>query len=308
LTNLPQPPLPPDPYGAVPWARPAGVSPRFGQILPPRPAVLSGISTGQAWGGLGLTVVMLVLTLVLLPFGLTMVYYFLEGSPRDPDWQPPMAPLILIAKSISAAMAAALLVGLARGWRTSMSEFGVRADGLGAQLLFVAPTLIGVFMAMFAIGIPLLFFLAATGQEEEMTKRVDFIQGLELPNLWVTIISMILVATHEEILFRGLAIPILRRLGLPVWAAIVIISVTFGSLHFEQGWSGMIQITGVSLVLGTAFVLTRSLLTVILAHAAFNVIGTELAKYAIPLQDALSEPATQPAAEALGLLLAFAGG
>jgi membrane protease YdiL (CAAX protease family) len=54
--------------------------------------------------------------------------------------------------------------------------------------------------------------------------------------------------------------------------------VLFGALHFSQGWIGMLQIVGLAVVLGTCFVLTRSLLAVIVAHFVFDFVQLQLVR------------------------------
>ena len=44
----------------------------------------------------------------------------------------------------------------------------------------------------------------------------------------------------------------------------------FGALHYAQGVIGMLQVTGIGLILTLVFIKTRSIVTVILAHFMFD--------------------------------------
>jgi membrane protease YdiL (CAAX protease family) len=105
---------------------------------------------------------------------------------------------------------------------------------------------------------------------------------LPVHSLGLTIALMVPVAVHEELIFRGLLLPYLRRIGWPWWLAIAASSGTFAVLHVAQGWLAIIQVFGISVVLATFFVLSRSLLSVIAAHFLFDVLQTQLARVLLP--------------------------
>jgi len=57
---------------------------------------------------------------------------------------------------------------------------------------------------------------------------------------------------------------------------VLISSLVFAALHIDQGLAGVFQVLGVSVVLALAFILTRSLCVVTIAHFAFNFLQFQL--------------------------------
>jgi len=93
------------------------------------------------------------------------------------------------------------------------------------------------------------------------------------PGEWALMMLVVLpiVAGGEELLFRGALIGALGfGLDLPLPALVVGSSVLFGAGHSAQGAVGVGATMAMGLVLGTAFVLTGSLVVVIVAHYAVN--------------------------------------
>lgn len=254
-----------------PWARPA---------LPLRavsPLELSDLTRRQALAGLLVTVLLALFTLLVLPELVYLGWVLAERADR-PEWAPPQEPFIVVLKLACAALSAATLLVLARGLHVPLRAFGLHRRRFGRQLLLSAPTLIAIYCAMLVIGLTLFFFFMGDNPEEELRHRVEFVQSLGFSNPLLIVVTMIFVAIHEEIVFRGLLLPFLRRTGLPWWIAIGLASTLFGILHLPQGWTAALQITGVAVVLSVAFVLTRSLITVIVAHALFDLMGVTLMK------------------------------
>lgn len=90
---------------------------------------------------------------------------------------------------------------------------------------------------------------------------------------WVVLLGVALpaVAVVEELLFRAAAIGVVAAgFGVSPWLLVVGSSITFGLGHGAQGRAG-IAVTGVlGVVLASAFVLSGSLLTVVVAHYLIN--------------------------------------
>ncbi len=78
----------------------------------------------------------------------------------------------------------------------------------------------------------------------------------------------------EELVFRGFMITYLLAIlsGQPYVevAAVLISSIVFGIAHAYQGWQGLIKVTLLSMLFGWLYVLTGSLLVVIVLHFAIN--------------------------------------
>jgi len=90
---------------------------------------------------------------------------------------------------------------------------------------------------------------------------------------WVVLLGVVLptIAIVEELLFRAAAIGVpVAGLGAPAWAMVAVSSVAFALGHGAQGRVG-IAVTGtLGLALGALFVVTESLLAVVVAHYCIN--------------------------------------
>jgi len=90
---------------------------------------------------------------------------------------------------------------------------------------------------------------------------------------WLLLLGVILptVALVEELLFRAAAIGALSA-GFDVSVPLLVVasSIAFGGAHGAQGRIGAVVATTLGIVLGVVFVLTDSLLVVVVAHYLVN--------------------------------------
>ncbi|MDX2198550.1 MAG: type II CAAX endopeptidase family protein [Phycisphaerae bacterium] len=287
------PPIAIDPR-SIPWARAL-------RAALYRPMHLLGISRDRARSGAILTALLLIVTLLASPFVVTILLTAAGLVPFDEHGRPvgSMATVGIADKAVGSFSALLLLFGLARRWKINVEEFGVTGRRLGLQFALIAPTFLMCYFVMIASGVLLLPFM---GNEQEMMeqaqKRIEFMEEIQTPVWWQSALLMLFVATHEEVLFRALLIPFLRRAGLGWFGAILCSSLLFGLAHVPgQGWLAMLQTGGLGLMFGVVFVLSRSLPTVIGAHALFNFVQLLL----VPLFadqidfESLNSPDSQPA-------------
>nr|WP_264475307.1 type II CAAX endopeptidase family protein [Halorubellus salinus] len=90
---------------------------------------------------------------------------------------------------------------------------------------------------------------------------------------WVVLLGGVLpiVAVFEELLFRGVLVGALSvGFGVSPWLLVVASSVLFGLGHGAQGRLGVLVTGALGVVLATAFVLSGSLLVVVVAHYLVN--------------------------------------
>lgn len=153
-------------------------------------------------------------------------------------------------------------------------SFGIRFGRIGQQLLWSVAAFVSAYAYLLGTAIilgPLLYyFYGPEGLERgipEKQRMMENIGSISVPWLVATLIA---VGIHEELLFRGMLLTLMRRATGSWWIAIVGSSAIFGSLHFHQGWLSMLQITGLGIVLSLIFVASRSLLAVAIAHFFFN--------------------------------------
>ena len=90
---------------------------------------------------------------------------------------------------------------------------------------------------------------------------------------WAALLLVVLplVAGFEELLFRGVLIGAFATgFGVPPWLLVALSSVAFALGHGAQGRIGIVVTGALGFVLGVAFVLTGSLIAVIVAHYLVN--------------------------------------
>ena len=97
-------------------------------------------------------------------------------------------------------------------------------------------------------------------------------------SIYYMILFTLFIGFYEEFIFRGFLITRLKVIFKNIWFALFISSVIFGLIHFYEGAFAMFQIFTVAIVLGTVFILRKSLIAPILIHWSFNLI-TFLLRY-----------------------------
>jgi len=92
---------------------------------------------------------------------------------------------------------------------------------------------------------------------------------------WLVLFAVALpvVAGVEELLFRGVLVGALAAgFGVSPWALAAASSVAFGAAHTAQGATGVLVTTLLGFALAAAYVLTGSLLVVVVAHYVVNAV------------------------------------
>jgi membrane protease YdiL (CAAX protease family) len=77
----------------------------------------------------------------------------------------------------------------------------------------------------------------------------------------------------EEFLYRGFAMAVITRAGLPLWSAVLLSAVLFGLAHIYQGRGGFVSTLVIGTVFGTARIAYHSLVPVITWHVAVDVVA-----------------------------------
>lgn len=159
---------------------------------------------------------------------------------------------------------------IAAAWYT---EIPLAALGIGAGVTGLEAIGIGL-----GFGIALYLASEAGGA---IADRLDFAYDEGLRELlapdsvggWAVLLGLVLpiIAAFEEFLFRAALIgAVTAGYGVSPWALAVVSSILFALGHGAQGWTGIV-VTGVlGLVLAGAFIITGSLLVVVVAHYLVN--------------------------------------
>ena len=163
-----------------------------------------------------------------------------------------------------------LLLGGAFFFEIPPTAFGVTSDALSTGLPAV-----GVGLAAgvgFWVGNELAAAVAdgfGFGVDESLRELL----APDSPAGWVVLLGVVLpiIAIVEELLFRAAAIGVpVAGLDAPAWAMVVVSSVAFALGHGAQGRVGVVVTGALGAALGALFVLTNSLLAVVVAHYLVN--------------------------------------
>lgn len=228
---------------------------------------------------LDLMLVVVVAVVVLYAPGLLLWF-----TQRDSAAPGSIGPLIIFGKLIELTVALVLASYLVRRNGISPRVFGVTGSELATQLGWSGLTLVAAFayLLLASLFIVQIWQPGSPELEENIRQRVDVMRALNFESFAATVALMLIVGFQEELIFRGLLLPYLRRLTGAWWIAILLSSTLFGVLHFAQGGLAMVQITGLGMVFAIFFVASRSLLAVALAHFAFNVLQVLLGRIVLP--------------------------
>ncbi len=256
-------------------ARPVRVSPSP-VVEPARlrsPLELPALSRFDATLDLGLVV----LAALLVPIALQAGARIALGDYRlDPSF----IPLLIFQKWLDALLVTGMAGYLVLRQRISPTTFGLRTRGAVGQLYWSIGGLASTYLWLFitVVWLRILVWLYPP-LLEHLLERTKVERLLPVESLIKTTLLLIPVSIHEELLFRGLLLPYLRRIVGSWWVAVAVSSILFAALHFDQGWMAMIQILGVGTIWGVLFVQSRSLPAVILAHFAFDFVQFQLIRW-----------------------------
>lgn len=192
-----------------------------------------------------------------------------------------------------------VVVGLALFLRRlSYSSVGLNRPSIGVLLISAAAAIPVCYMVTAAMGFMFLTFNYATGGasiEDVARQREEFFAMVPDPSIATFVLFAAFTGLHEELLFRGFALPRLIALFKYRWAGILACSVLFGLAHNYQGAMSVFQTAGLGFVFCLVAVGTRSIWPAVIAHALFNAINLAL----IPvlrdmLPDLMNQISTQP--------------
>ncbi len=169
----------------------------------------------------------------------------------------------------------ALLIVLSDGQR--LRQLGLRRQGVGRELAVGLLVLGGTYFVHFAAALPLSAIAFALGAgKAEMAQRSGFLRVLvgwaEQISPWQIPLFMGFAGAFEEVVFRGLLVTRLRRVGGRWWLALLLAASLFGLGHLEEGTLAAFQTGILGLWFGLVFLRRKRLESVIVAHALFNTI------------------------------------
>jgi len=197
-------------------------------------------------------------------------------QPTEPTVEPPATstapalstPALLANVAVSQGVFGVLVVVMA--WYTEIPAW---AFGLAPETL--TPGAVGIGLA---VGVGLYLgneAAAALGRRRGLAVPTELRAALAPDTAagWLLLLGVVLpiIAGFEELLFRGALIGVTAAgTGLPPWLLVVGSSVAFALGHGAQGRLGIVVTGLLGIGLGAVFVLTESLLVVVVAHYVVN--------------------------------------
>lgn len=187
---------------------------------------------------------------------------------------------LLVNVALSQGLLGAVLLGGAWYTRIPPAALGVDVgDPLSTGLPAVAVG-VGLGVALYLLSAAGAAGAAAFGMEHDETLREMLLP--DAPGGWALLLLAVLpvIAGFEELLFRAAVIGAMGA-GFPVspWLLAVVSSVAFALGHGAQGRAGIVVTGSLGFVLAAAFVLTNSLLAVVVAHYLVNALEFVVSGY-----------------------------
>lgn len=230
---------------------------------------------------------------------LTLADFFIGHSA---DWlikQWPEQGILLINTAIG--VVSLLIIGvvlLIRG--QAPSSIGIRSASpgliIGASLAAIPACYIAMILMALLYGVVSQVFGGGSSIEEIAAEREQFFAIVPDPSLSTFALFGLFTGIHEELLFRGFAMPRFIALFRSRTVGVILCAALFGLLHSYQGTISIFQTAGLALVFSLVTLWTRTIWPAIFAHALFNGINFSL----IPLfrsmmPELMRELSSQPA-------------
>jgi uncharacterized protein len=160
------------------------------------------------------------------------------------------------------------------GWRAWAHGFGWTELGLGIPSYVVIAG--GIVGAGVLAGLQWLN-LRRMGQAGTRVQNLRALGEKILPRTRVEFLVFVALAVTaglcEEFLYRGFAVAVFHRAGLPAWMVVFVTAALFGLAHLYQGRGGLFATMILGFVFGAIRIACASLVPVIVSHAAIDVVA-----------------------------------
>lgn len=257
----------PDQYESVAMARPVAYA---RAVRPLNDLELPGIRRRDALLG----AVLVVVATIVIPYAPALFGRVDLGAvdPRE------LGRMLIRDKWVQAVLAVLLMTFLVLHHRLRIASFGLRFQRPGRQAAWGLAALVGLYVALL-VGtlIVTCIFLITPTATQEIEQRLEFMNAMPISSVGMQLVLLVAVAIEEEFVFRGMLLPYLRRLLGSWWAAGLVSSLLFALLHVPgQGVLAGLQVFFIAAALTTFFILSRSLLAVMIAHFMFDFLQFQL--------------------------------
>jgi hypothetical protein len=193
-------------------------------------------------------------------------------APDTPQGRWFLAVQSLFFQGVTLGFVAYALRKAGRGWREA---FGIRLSRIGRSLGLALIFYLSAVPHVLIFGLLAQSLLRLAGMEGEMQEVVQvFCSG---PSSWLRVYLLVLgigiAPFAEEVLFRGIALPLLmRRFG--TVPAMLMLSLLFAVLHFNV--FALVPLFVIGMGFSLSYRLTGDLMVPVLMHALFNLVNFAL--------------------------------
>jgi len=178
-----------------------------------------------------------------------------------------------VAGTLSGGFGIALLLLIVIKWK---------ANNFKLQLGLFTPNIKSILIWLVAV-VVLGMGLEFVGQQFDLFQS-DFMEQIwnnTTHYSWLFVAVALIAPVFEELLFRGLLLDSLDRIGLRMHGAAIVSSVLFAVVHLQYDWSIMIAITLLGMVLAYSRYYSRSLYVPIILHFVNNTLTFILTAYGL---------------------------
>jgi membrane protease YdiL (CAAX protease family) len=170
--------------------------------------------------------------------------------------------------------AAAAIWFLFRARRMNLRQsFGVRRGRTGREVFFAISGYLAAFPVICVTAMLAGLLLNALGEEQTFQQVIKMAAEPEqsvLLRAYLCVLTVVVAPVVEEMVFRGMALPVLTRyIGFP--AAVAVISVVFALMHGHA--PSLAPLFVIAVAFSLAYTLTGSLRVPIVMHAVFNAVN-----------------------------------
>jgi membrane protease YdiL (CAAX protease family) len=258
--------------GLMPWLGVVAIRLSGGRIFPPLR------NRAVPWN-LTDAFVLFVVFLFVLPMSYGSVYSAFQVSLEGRD-------LFKLTAGLGACTFLGVPLVLCKWRGARLYQMGLHADRFFRNVLLgVAAYLLSMPLVGAVLLVAAEFFGPPQHEIEELVRSTP-----TTPNITLAWLAAVAAAPlQEELLFRGVLLPCLRRF-LGMWPAIVLSSLLFAAMHFTS-WPAPLPLFVLSVTLGFLACRTGSLVAPITLHAVFN--GVMMAVLVTSLDGDKPEPAAE---------------
>jgi membrane protease YdiL (CAAX protease family) len=209
---------------------------------------------------------------IILPFFSGLQSHLFAGSLQYNEYT---RKKLYLSNSLMLALAGSIILILWRFKQRNFIDLGFKTPDLANQYITVF-LLIGVFIVGYLIDLLISARkIKDLQQEENWFEKSSFLpeKNKELPAYILLCLS---AGIFEEIIYRGFMVtyflPTHGSENIP-WVALFAPSVLFSLAHTYQGWIAVIKIFIFSLLLGSIFIVTKSIYPTMILHFLIDLIG-----------------------------------